>query len=75
MLFISVAIGQSNYFGFGFTALNSKPLFHNQLLPPIFDDFYFEVTSLHKPYGFLRSPTHTLIAAFADCCVLWQINK
>ena len=26
MLFTSVAIGQSNYFGFGFTPLNWKPL-------------------------------------------------
>ena len=27
VLFASVAIGQSNYFGFGFTTLNWKPLY------------------------------------------------
>ena len=29
VLFTSVATGQSNYFGFGFTTLNWKPLYHS----------------------------------------------
>ena len=39
MLFTSVAVGQSNYFGFCFTTLNWKPLY--------FEMFFFYFASVH----------------------------
>ena len=38
-LFASVVIGQSNYFGFGFTTLNWKPLYTNSYVQIATDGF------------------------------------
>ena len=48
-------------------------------MPPIriyYYHYYFKVTFLYKPNGFLRSPRHIFIASFVlNYCVLRQIKK
>ena len=41
VLFTSVVIGQSNYFGFGFTTLNWKPLHNNVTTVPYFLNYLY----------------------------------
>ena len=50
VLFTSVAIGQSNYFGFGFTTHNWKPLYLFALLPRVSKALGFPVVLVLVTY-------------------------
>ena len=70
MLFTSATIGQSNYFGFGFTTLNWKPLYRrgnkvNRYLS-VFKLYFLRVEGLRSLFDKLHQDINVKAVCLSD---------